>query len=143
VPVILYADLDGLKKINDSLGHQEGDRALTAAAEIFKETFRSSDILARLGGDEFVVLAAIDPEEEAESITTRLQQNFRANNRRRMNPYDLSISVGLAHFDDAENHSIEELMARADQAMYEDKRRKTSRQLPPPTLVKPRIEAVA
>lgn len=143
VPVILYADLDGLKEINDSLGHHEGDRALTTAAEIFKETFRSSDILARLGGDEFVVLAAIGPEEEAESITARLQQNFRATNRRRIRPYDLSISVGLAHFDDEENHSIEELMARADQAMYEDKRRKTSRQLAPPTLVKPLIEAVA
>src|SRR5438132_6011309 len=58
VPVVLYADLDGLKQINDSLGHHEGDRALVKSAEIFKETFRSSDILGRIGGDEFVVLAA-------------------------------------------------------------------------------------
>ncbi len=143
VPVILYADLDGLKEINDSLGHQEGDRALTAAAEIFKETFRSSDIVARLGGDEFVVLAALGPDEAAESITSRLQQNFNANNRRRSRPYDLSISVGLAHFDDEDSHTIEELMARADQAMYEDKRRKNSGRLTPPTLVRPRIEAAA
>src|SRR5438093_9019973 len=49
IPVILYADLDGLKVINDSLGHQEGDRALVKAADIFKETFRNSDILARIG----------------------------------------------------------------------------------------------
>jgi diguanylate cyclase (GGDEF)-like protein/PAS domain S-box-containing protein len=143
VPVILYADLDGLKEINDSRGHHEGDRALITAAEIFKESFRSSDILARLGGDEFVVLATIGPDEEAESLTIRLQEQFRATNRRRSRPYDLSISVGLAHFDDQENHSIEELMARADQAMYEDKRRKNSRQLTPPTLIRPRIEAVA
>src|SRR5437588_1422229 len=61
MPVILYADLDGLKVINDSLGHHEGDRALVKAAEIFRETFRSSDIIARIGGDEFVVLAAIGP----------------------------------------------------------------------------------
>src|SRR2546421_9756965 len=127
VPVLLYADLDGLKEINDSLGHYEGDRALVTAAELFKETFRSSDILARLGGDEFVVLAAIDPEEEAESLTLRLQEKFSASNKRRNRLYDLSISVGLAHFDDEESHSIEELMARADQAMYEDKRRKRSR----------------
>src|ERR1051325_2089609 len=76
VPVILYADLDGLKEINDSLGHHEGDRALAKAAEILKETFRSSDILARLGGDEFVVLAAIDTDESAESLTVRLQENW-------------------------------------------------------------------
>jgi diguanylate cyclase (GGDEF)-like protein/PAS domain S-box-containing protein len=143
VPVILYADLDGLKVINDSLGHREGDRALVNAAEIFKEIFRNSDIVARFGGDEFVVLAAISPEEDAESLTRRLQEKFSANNARRNCPYDLSISVGLAHFDDEESHSIEELMARADRAMYEDKRRKRSRTVIPPASIRPRIEAVA
>jgi diguanylate cyclase (GGDEF)-like protein/PAS domain S-box-containing protein len=143
VPVILYADLDGLKEINDSLGHHEGDRALATAAEIFKEAFRNTDIVARLGGDEFVVLAALDPEEEAESLTRRLQDRFRASNQRGSRAYDLSISVGLAHFDDEESHSIEDLMARADRAMYQDKRRKRSRQMVPPTFIKPRIEAVA
>lgn len=143
VPVILYADLDGLKEINDSMGHHEGDRALVTAAELFKDTFRNSDIVARIGGDEFVVLAAIDPSEEAETLTRRLQQKFSASNNRRNRPYDLSISVGLAHFGDEESHSIEELMARADRAMYEDKRRKSSRQIAPPALVKSRIEAVA
>ena len=143
VPVILYADLDGLKEINDSLGHHEGDRALATAAEIFKEAFRSTDIVARLGGDEFVVLAALDSEEEAESLTHRLQDRFRASNQRGSRAYDLSISVGLAHFDDEESHSIEDLMARADRAMYQDKRRKRSRQMVPPTFIKPRIEAVA
>jgi len=143
VPVILYADLDGLKEINDSMGHHEGDRALVTAAELFKDTFRNSDIVARIGGDEFVVLAAIDPSEEAETLTRRLQQKFSASNNRRNRPYDLSISVGLAHFRDEESHSIEELMARADRAMYEDKRRKRSRQIAPPALVKSRIEAVA
>jgi diguanylate cyclase (GGDEF)-like protein/PAS domain S-box-containing protein len=143
VPVILYADLDGLKEINDSLGHHEGDRALVKAAEIFKETFRSSDIVARLGGDEFVVLAAIGPEESAESVTLRLQQKFSASNGLRNRPYNLSVSVGVAHFDDEKNHSIEELMAEADRAMYEQKRAKHSRESFTPHLVRPRIEAVA
>jgi diguanylate cyclase (GGDEF)-like protein len=143
IPVLLYADLDGLKEINDSLGHHEGDRALTTAAGLFKETFRSSDIVARLGGDEFVVLAAIDPEEEAESLRLRLQEKFSASNKRRNRLYDLSISVGLAHIGDEESCSIEELMAHADQAMYEDKRRKRSRQIIAPTFIRPRIEAVA
>jgi len=83
VPVILYADLDGLKEINDSLGHQEGDRALVTAAELFKDTFRNADVVARLGGDEFVVLAAIDPSEEPETLTRRLQDKFSVSNKRR------------------------------------------------------------
>ena len=143
VPVVLYADLDGLKEINDSLGHHEGDRALVKAAEIFKETFRGSDILARLGGDEFVVLAAIGPEESTESLATRLQEKFSASNAARNCSYDLSISVGLARFDSEEGHSIEELMARADRAMYEDKRCKRTREVFSPKFISPRIEAVA
>lgn len=143
VPVILYADLDGLKEINDSLGHHEGDRALARAAEIFKETFRSSDIMARLGGDEFVVLAAIGPEESTESLAMRLQEKFSASNAARNHSYDLSISVGVARFDSEAEHSIEDLMARADRAMYEDKRRKRTREVFSPRLIKARIEAVA
>ena len=143
VPVILYADLDGLKKINDSLGHHEGDRALVKAAEIFKDTFRSSDILARLGGDEFVALAAVGPEESIEAVTLRLQEKFRVSNLPGNRAYDLSISVGLAHIEAGETRSMEELMARADRAMYEDKRRKRSQQVLTPEFIRPRIEAVA
>lgn len=143
VPVVLYADLDGLKEINDSLGHHEGDRALVKAAEIFKETFRSSDILARLGGDEFVVLAAIGQEESTESLAVRLQEKFAATNSPGSRPYDLSISVGLARFDEEEAHSIEDLMARADRAMYAEKRRKRTREVFTPEFTSRRIEAVA
>src|SRR3989475_9881192 len=141
--VVLYADLDGLKGINDSLGHLEGDRALMKAAEIFKETFRSSDIIARIGGDEFVVLAAIGPEESAEFLTNRLQEKFKAASSQWNHSYDLSVSVGLAHFDDDEGQPIEELMALADRAMYENKRHKRSRHNFTPESISPRMEAVA
>jgi len=142
-PVILYADLDGLKEINDSLGHNEGDRALAKAAEMLKETFRNSDIVARLGGDEFVVLAALGSDEEPESLTSRLQENFSAVNKLGNRPYNLSLSVGIALFDDEATHSIEDLLAKADRAMYEDKRRKRSRDSFIPQRIRPRIEAVA
>jgi diguanylate cyclase (GGDEF)-like protein/PAS domain S-box-containing protein len=142
IPIMLYADLDGLKQINDSYGHHEGDRALAAAAQILKETFRSSDILARLGGDEFVALAAIEEDEGAESLTDRLQEQFAASNGLRSRPYSLSVSVGVAHFED-DRYSIEDLMAQADQAMYEEKRRKPSRYAYRPQFTRPRIEAVA
>src|SRR2546421_10734077 len=119
IPVILYADLDGLKKINDTLGHHEGDRAIVKTAEIFKDTFRTSDIVARLGGDEFIALAGIGEEESTETLTTRLQDNFRLHNSQPNRQYDLSISIGIVHFDE-ENASIEEVTARADRIMYED-----------------------
>jgi diguanylate cyclase (GGDEF)-like protein/PAS domain S-box-containing protein len=143
IPIVVYADLDGLKEINDSFGHHEGDRALAGAAEILKETFRSSDILARLGGDEFIVLAAITQDESAELLTRRLQEQFGISNTLNGRPYDLSVSVGVAHFEDDDRYSIEDLMAQADRAMYEDKRRKPSRQNYPRQFSRPRIEAVA
>ncbi|MGQ0760503.1 MAG: GGDEF domain-containing protein [Acidobacteriota bacterium] len=142
VPVILYADLDGLKTINDSLGHHEGDRALKKTADILKDTFRTSDIVARLGGDEFVVLAAIGQEEVADSLTERLQERFDISNAQANRPYQLSISVGVVHFDSTDT-SIEEVTARADRSMYEDKRRKHSLRMAPLEIVKPLIEAAA
>jgi len=141
VPVILYADLDGLKKINDSLGHQAGDGAIIQTAEILKDTFRTSDIVARLGGDEFVVLAAIDKDESANSLTDRLQLRFELFNEQSNAPYKLSISVGVMHFD-VDEDSIEEVTARADLNMYEDKRRKQAQPVPL-EIIKPEIEAVA
>ena len=141
-PIVLYADLDGLKEINDSYGHHEGDRALAITAQILKETFRSSDILARLGGDEFVALAAIEENEGAESLTDRLRAQFEASNALRTRPYNLSVSVGVAHFEN-DRYSIEDLMAQADRAMYEEKRRKPSRYTYRAQFTRPRIEAVA
>jgi diguanylate cyclase (GGDEF)-like protein/PAS domain S-box-containing protein len=142
IPIVLYADLDGLKEINDSYGHHEGDRALAITAQILKETFRSSDILARLGGDEFVALAAIEEDEGAESLTDRLRAQFEASNALRTRPYNLSVSVGVAHFEN-DRYSIEDLMAQADRAMYEEKRRKPSRYTYRAQFTRPRIEAVA
>jgi diguanylate cyclase (GGDEF)-like protein/PAS domain S-box-containing protein len=141
-PVVLYADLDGLKKINDSLGHAEGDRALKQTAEVLKDTFRSSDIIARVGGDEFVVLAAIGSDETAESLTNRLQEKFDLHNAQRGLPYRLSMSVGIVHFNPDET-TIDEVTARADRSMYEDKRRRKACQPPPLEIVQPRIEALA
>jgi diguanylate cyclase (GGDEF)-like protein/PAS domain S-box-containing protein len=141
--VVLYADLDGLKGINDSLGHLEGDRALVKTAEVLKEAFRSSDIIARLGGDEFVLLASVGADESAESLTDRLQQKIAVANVQRNRPYDLSISIGVAHYDPDEACTIEELMGRADRVMYEEKRKKRTLQPVKLRLESRQIEAVA
>ncbi len=123
---IVYADLDGLKQINDSFGHKEGDRALTKTAELLKETFRSSDVLGRWGGDEFTVLAALDPEGCVESLVSRLEKKFESYNALNHVPYKLSLSIGVAELKSDGTQSMEDLMARADAAMYENKRRKKS-----------------
>ncbi|PYS47118.1 MAG: hypothetical protein DMF68_16910 [Acidobacteria bacterium] len=122
--VLVFADLDGLKQINDRYGHQEGSNAIVKAAQVLKETFRESDILARLGGDEFTVLATVAANDKADAIKTRLQQKLRAFNARHDLPYELSISIGLALLDPHGELSIEELIHKADEAMYKHKQGK-------------------
>jgi diguanylate cyclase (GGDEF)-like protein/PAS domain S-box-containing protein len=122
--VLVYADLDGLKRINDSFGHKEGDRALVKTAELLKETFRSADVLGRLGGDEFTALAAVEPDGGVEKLIARLEQRFEKYNALKLVPYKLSISIGVAQLDSDATQSMEDLMALADVAMYENKRAK-------------------
>jgi diguanylate cyclase (GGDEF)-like protein/PAS domain S-box-containing protein len=129
--MVVYADLDGLKQINDSFGHMEGDRALRKTAQLLTETFRSSDVLGRLGGDEFTVFAAVESDGGVDSALERLNRKFAAFNATSTTPYKLSVSVGLAIMNPDEAETVEQLMARADKAMYENKRkRKTTQPLP-------------
>lgn len=125
--VIVYADMDDLKSINDTFGHKEGDRALIKTAELLKETFRSSDVLGRLGGDEFTILAAVEPDGGIERLVNRLERKFDNYNAIKSAPYALSISIGVAQLDPDANQSMEDLMALADAAMYQNKRRKKNR----------------
>jgi len=120
--LLFYADLDGLKQINDTWGHDEGDHALIDAAELVTNTFRESDIIARLGGDEFVVLMTGCPKERADSLIERLQCNLDVRNAEKGRRFKLEISVGVAAYDPARPCSIEDLLRRADTAMYERKR---------------------
>lgn len=124
---LLFIDVDRLKQINDVFGHQEGDAALVATAEILKKTFRESDVLGRLGGDEFVVLAIHASEDSAASMMARLEENLAERNRQRAGGYELALSVGIARFEPESSASIEELLAKADEALYEHKRTKRKR----------------
>jgi diguanylate cyclase (GGDEF)-like protein len=121
---MVYMDLDRFKTINDSLGHHVGDRALLKVADILKVTFRRSDIIARLGGDEFAVLALEASGENAEILISRLRERIGEFNRLGREPYRLSISVGMAKHDAELRMRLEDLLAEADRAMYEEKRRK-------------------
>jgi len=126
--LLLFADVDDLKKINDSFGHQEGDLALIDTANILKETFRDPDIIARIGGDEFVVLATETSASSADILTARLKERLKAANRKETRRYELSISIGIVQYNPEQPCSIDELLAQADKLMYEQKRNKNSGQ---------------
>ena len=122
--LLLFLDLDGLKWINDNLGHAEGDQALIAAAEVFKGTFRESDVIARMGGDEFAVLAVETSQTDAELLEVRLQKNIEAWNDHENHSYALSVSVGVVRYDPQSPYSLQELLTQADTLMYAQKRKK-------------------
>jgi diguanylate cyclase (GGDEF)-like protein/PAS domain S-box-containing protein len=122
--LLFFADLDGMKRINDTLGHEEGDAALIDVAAILKETFRSSDIIARIGGDEFAVLAIDATEISPEIIMTRLQNQISDHNKKEKRHYKISISMGIARYDPENPCSLDDLMSRADKLMYKQKRSK-------------------
>ncbi len=121
---LVYADLDRFKMINDTLGHHVGDRALLKITEILRATFRRSDIIARLGGDEFAVLALEASGEDAELLVERLRERIQMFNQLSREPYQLSLSIGIARFREGSRARLEEMLARADAAMYEEKRGK-------------------
>lgn len=116
---LLFADLDNMKWINDTLGHQAGDQALLDAADILRETFRQSDILGRLGGDEFAALLPVDTgREDEETVTKRLRDNLKTLNSIKPRSFSLEISTGIARYEHCNPISLEDLMSKADDLMY-------------------------
>jgi diguanylate cyclase (GGDEF)-like protein len=125
--LLVSADLDGLKKINDRFGHHEGDRAIVDAGQILRQSFRESDIISRIGGDEFVVLITEKPEITAEVLFDRLEKNLEIHNRRFQRPYKFSISMGVAIFDPQNPVDLNTLLITADKSMYANKKQSRHR----------------
>jgi diguanylate cyclase (GGDEF)-like protein len=116
-----FIDLNGLKHINDTLGHQGGDAAIVEAAQVLKTCCRQSDILGRLGGDEFAFLLPVSPDETRESIRERFRQELQLRNAEAGRGFRLSFSMGIVAADGAQELTMEELLAQADALMYEEK----------------------
>ena len=128
--LLFFMDIDGMKQINDSFGHGEGDRALKRMAKALKMTFRDSDVIARLGGDEFAVLAIEASDNSEAAIRARLGEDLKSVSAGETR-YAINLSLGAVRINICSSASIGEWMVRADQAMYEQKRRRLSR-LPEP-----------
>jgi diguanylate cyclase (GGDEF)-like protein len=120
---VLFIDLDNLKEINDSLGHGTGSAFLVETAALLTATFRESDVLGRVGGDEFAVVCQCSP--VAISIAAqRLEASCAARNAEAGRRFPFSFSIGYVTSSENDHQSLKELLAQADKAMYEEKRRK-------------------
>lgn len=120
---LMFIDLDGLKVINDKLGHEMGDTAIVAAANLIKKSFRQSDILGRLGGDEFVVLLQ-EEKPNTEVMLERLHSTIYEYNQSNNQPFDVSMSTGIVHYDPQKSKDLDHLITLADELMYQQKRAK-------------------
>ena len=121
--LLFMVDVDGLKTINDTYGHIEGDRAIVDTGRVLKDTFRTSDLIGRIGGDEFIVLAVQASDKNISGIRKRLQDNLDGYNSTN-NKFELSLSVGITPFDPQEDVLFEELLEMADLDLYDQKRQK-------------------
>lgn len=119
--MLLFADIDNFKAINDQWGHGEGDRALREVAALIKGSFRESDIIARLGGDEFVVVLIDAVPSQAKVPQARLEQRLAERNASTDRPYRLSLTIGGAFFDPAAPAPLWDLVRMADRDMYRNK----------------------
>jgi diguanylate cyclase (GGDEF)-like protein len=125
--LLLFGDVDGLKAINDTQGHAQGDLALKEVAVILKNIFREADIIARIGGDEFVALA-LDACREGEKIMSdRIQSAFEVRNRQGDMKFNLSLSLGIVCYNPESPCTVSELIARADELMYHQKQEKQNK----------------
>ncbi len=122
--VVVCADLDGLKGINDSYGHSEGDQAIVAAANVLRACFRQSDLVARFGGDEFAAVALEATDQTVRTLGERIRHHLGKVNRDNRMPFELSFSVGMSVFDPSSDVDLEGLLAQADQQLYLQKRRR-------------------
>jgi len=118
---LIYADLDKMKWINDTLGHAEGDKALKEIAAILRRAYRETDIIARIGGDEFVVMGILASGIPVEVLAERLCSQVEIHNEKRPDPYRLSLSAGAAAYPIGAFMNIDDLLQRADEMMYEQK----------------------
>lgn len=124
----IFLDMDGLKKINDTFGHKEGDEAILALSTILKGCFRENDLVVRYGGDEFVVLMVNIKEASLKGAFSRITAQLKAFNGRAVHPWTLSTSWGHVFIEHADTErTFESIIEESDAKLYEEKRKKKER----------------
>jgi diguanylate cyclase (GGDEF)-like protein/PAS domain S-box-containing protein len=122
----LMIDIDRFKEINDTYGHQMGDKVLQAVAELLSDQVRENDLVVRYGGDEFLIVLP-ETDGELEVIRERIQQAVvRRNKENPLLDFPVTLSIGAAHWRPEDDLPIEQVLAKADERMYEEKRQKSN-----------------
>jgi diguanylate cyclase (GGDEF)-like protein/PAS domain S-box-containing protein len=118
---VIYVDVDGLKAVNDRFGHAQGDETLRTVADVIRASTRESDVAGRVGGDEFVILVEDEPAVTAD-LLPRLRRRVERSNAKGGRPFQISLSIGAVDWEAGDQVTLQELIERADQRMYDDKR---------------------
>ncbi len=120
---ICFIDINGLKLINDNLGHEFGDEIIVTVSDVIKSEIRESDVLIRLGGDEFLLAFSASNLEMSELIWLRIVGVFNNINMFEDRPYNISVSHGIVELFDINDQDIEDAVVKADELMYEEKKK--------------------
>ena len=118
--LVIFGDIDGLKKINDTYGHDAGDRAILAEVQLLKKAFREADTIGRLGGDEFAILSIALSFDMFENLKARLADLCKKWNESSKEEFTLSISLGAVAFS-RNNADLSKLLKLADIEQYKEK----------------------
>ena len=121
---VLFSDADGLKKVNDTLGHEAGDLLIKEMAACFKENLTSDMLAMRYGGDEFVVFGSYEEEIEIECLLNGIQASIERRNTSGNFPFKLSTSIGVTKYKAVDVGELSDVIELADIKMYEQKRKK-------------------
>jgi diguanylate cyclase (GGDEF)-like protein len=119
---LCFIDINGLKKVNDTLGHKYGDELIVIVAECIKKVIREKDFIIRMGGDEFLIILLGANVNEAENIWSRIKACYDTINTEGDRDYLISVSHGVVVYDSNKDVELEALIKEADEKMYEEKR---------------------
>ncbi len=122
--LIAFLDIDKLKEINDSFGHQEGDKTIKMFSNLFKSTLREVDIICRMGGDEFLLVFPDNSLKQSILIKERLEKKLSSLIKNIEKDYQVRFSIGFSEYLPTESKSPDELISIADQQMYKEKKKK-------------------
>ncbi len=118
---VCFVDVNGLKYVNDTFGHREGDKLILNVSGILKSSIRKMDIVSRIGGDEFLIIFPKTTINEAEKVWNRIHKKIDKMNKNKDHSYDISLSHGFSEYKGDIPISIEKLIHHADEKMYKEK----------------------